>query len=127
MSGPVANAILLRLIIAAVFVVPGWIFMAYVAGNDGGTPAPGTRGGQAAEFMANAALNSAAQVMGAHYEAYGTFVGADLTSVPGTRLVRADTATFCVEAGEGPYVHHLDGATTGNTWNWGAVKGACTQ
>jgi hypothetical protein len=122
MSGAVANAILLRLLIAAIFVAPGWIFMAYVVGQGGGT-----RGTQAAEFTANAALASAAQVMGAHHATHGTFVGADLTSVPGTRLVRADAATFCAEAGAGPYVHHLDGtASTNNNWNWGAVKGPCT-
>jgi hypothetical protein len=34
--------------------------------------------------------------------------------------------TFCVEAGEGLYIHHLDGSTTGNNWNWGAVKDVCT-
>jgi hypothetical protein len=67
----VAKAILLRLMIAAVFVVPGWIFMAYVMQSDSGTPAPGTRGAQAAEFMANAALNSAAEVMGAHHGCMG--------------------------------------------------------
>jgi hypothetical protein len=122
----VANAILLRVIIAAVFVVPVWIFMAYVTGQDTGTPVPGTRGGQAAEFGAHATLSGAAQLMGAHHEMYGTFVGADLSSLPEVRLVRADATTFCIEAGEGPYVHHLDGATTGNAWNWGAVKGACT-
>ena len=64
--------------------------------------------------------------MGAHDATYGTFVGADLSSVPGTRLVRADARTFCVEAGEGPYLHHLDGTTTSNNWNWGAVKGGCS-
>jgi hypothetical protein len=37
----VANAILLRLIIAAIFVVPGWILMAYVTSNSRGTPASG--------------------------------------------------------------------------------------
>jgi hypothetical protein len=121
----VANAILLRLIIAAVFVVPGWIFMAYVAGQDSGTPAPGTRGAQAAEFTAVAVLNGAAEVLGARHGTYGTFVGADLSAVPGARLIRADAATFCVEAGEGPFVHHVDGSTTRNNWNW-AVKGACT-
>jgi hypothetical protein len=122
----VANAILVRLLIAAVFVVPGWIFMAHVTGGSGGTPPPGSRGAQAAELGSNATLVSAAQLLGAHHDAYGTFVGGDLSSLPGTRLVRADTATFCVEAGEDPYVYHLDGsATEDNSWNWGAVKGPC--
>jgi hypothetical protein len=123
-----ANAILLRVIVAAVLVVPGWILMAQMMGESGtGTPPPGSRGAQAAELGANAALVQAAQLMGAHHQTYGTFVGADLSSIPDTRLVRADSATFCVEAGEASWLYHLDGtATQDNSWNWGAVKGACT-
>jgi hypothetical protein len=45
---------------------------------------------------------------------------------PRSRLVRADAATFCVEAGEQTWLYHLDGsAQEDNSWNWGAVKGAC--
>jgi hypothetical protein len=53
-------------------------------------------------------------------------IGADLSSVPGTRLVRADATTFCVEAGEASWLYHLDGTNQqDNSSNWGAVKGAC--
>jgi hypothetical protein len=122
----VANAILLRLVVAAVLVVPGWFLMAQMSGGRDGPPPPGSRGAQAAELGSNAALVQAAQVMGAHHQIYGTFAGAELSSVPGTRLVRADTTTFCAEAGEASWLYHLDGsATQDNSWNWGAVKGPC--
>jgi hypothetical protein len=122
----VANAILLRLVVAAVLVVPGWFLMAQMSGGGGGTPPPGSRAAQASELGANAALVQAAQVMGAHHQTYGTFAGADLSSVAGARLVRADTITFCAEAGEASWLYHLDGtATQDNSWNWGAVKGPC--
>jgi hypothetical protein len=122
----VANAILLRLLVAAVLVVPGWFLMAQMSGGSDGPPPPGSRGAQAAELGSNAALVQAAQVMGAHHQTYGTFAGAELSSVPGTRLVRADTTTFCAEAGEAGWLYHLDGsATQDNSWNWGAVKGPC--
>jgi hypothetical protein len=121
----VANAILLRLLIAGIFVVPGWVLMAHLNGG-AGTPPPGSRGAQAAELGANAALVSAAQLLAEHHGAYATFAGADLSSVPGTRLVRADAATFCVEAGEDPFIYHLDGsAQEDNSWNWGGVNGPC--
>lgn len=120
------NAILLRLIIAGVLVVPGWIMVAYLSNSGGGTPAPGSRGAGAAELQVNVTLNQAGGVMAAFHSARGTYAGADLSSVPGTRLVRADAFSFCVEAGEGAWLHHLDGSTqTENGWNWGAVKGAC--
>jgi hypothetical protein len=122
----VANAILFRFIVAAVLVVPGWFFIAQLSGGGGGTPPPGSRGAQAAELGANAALVQAAQLMGTHHQTYGTFAGADLSSIAGTRLVRADTTTFCAEAGEASWLYHLDGtATQDNSWNWGAVKGPC--
>jgi hypothetical protein len=122
----VANAILFRFIVAAALVVPGWLLMAQMTGGSGGTPPPGSRGAQAAEVGANAALVQAAQVMGTHHQTYGTFAGADLSSLPGTRLVRADAMTFCAEAGEASWLYHLDGtATQDNSWNWGAVKGHC--
>ena len=121
-----ANAILLRLIIAAVFVVPGWIGMSIMMNSSGGTPAPGSRGAGTAEFQVNMTLSQAGQVMAAHHSAHGTYEGADLSSVPGARLVRGDAFAFCVEAGEGVWLHHLDGSTQQeNGWNWGAVKGAC--
>ena len=121
-----AKAILIRFAIAGVLVVPGWFMMAYLNSGGGGTPPPGSRGAQVAELQSNAALVQAAQVLSDHHTRHGTFIGADLSAVPGTRLPRADAATFCVEAGESSWLYHLDGtAQQDNTWNWGAVKGAC--
>jgi hypothetical protein len=124
----VAKAILLRVLLAAALVVPGWIMMAYLSagGGGGGTPPPGSRGAQTAELQSIAALVQASQVLSDHRAASGTFAGADLSTVPGTRLVRADAATFCVEAGESSWVNHLDGTTQEvNSWA-AAVKGACS-
>jgi hypothetical protein len=124
----VGKAILVRFVIAAVLVVPGWIGMTYMMKSGGGTPPPGSRGAQQAEFLTNMALTQAGSVLSDHHATYGTFAGADLSSVPGARLVRADEATFCVEAGEASWLYHLDGTTQqDNSWNWGAVKGACAQ
>jgi hypothetical protein len=122
----VAKAILLRFIIAAVFVVPGWIGMSIMMKSTGGTPPPGSRGAGTAELQVNMTLNQAGEVMAAHHTASGTYAGADLSSVPGARLVRGDALAFCVEAGDGAWLHHLDGSTQQeNGWNWGAVRGAC--
>ena len=121
-----AKAILLRVLLAAALVVPGWIMLAYLNnGGGGGTPPPGSRGAQAAEVHSIAALAQASQVLSDHRATSGTFAGADLSGVPGTRLVRADAATFCVEAGESSWVNHLDGTAQGVS-SWAAVKGACS-
>src|SRR5918994_2161534 len=121
-SETVANAILLRLAVAAVLVVPGV--------SDGSderrqrrAASPGSRGAQGAELGSNAALVQPAQVMGAHHQTYGTFAGADLSSVPGTRLVRADTMTFCAEAGEASWLYHLDGSATQDKLELGRRQG----
>jgi hypothetical protein len=122
----VAKAILVRLAIAGIFVLPGWFLMAHLNGSGGGTPPPGSRGAQAAELQANAILVQSAQLLGSHHDRYGTFAGANLAPIPGARLVRADAATFCVEAGEQSWLYHLEGtAQEDNSWNWGGVKGAC--
>jgi hypothetical protein len=123
----VAKAILIRFLIAGALVVPAWFMMAYLNGGGGGTPPPGSRGAQVAELQSNAALVQAAQVLSGYHATHGTFIGADLSTVPGTRLVRADAATFCAEAGEKSWLYHLDGtAQQDNSRNWGAVKGACS-
>jgi hypothetical protein len=99
--------------------------MAQLSGGSG-TPPPGSRGAQAAELQSNAILVQSAQLLGAYHDTYGTFAGANLGSISGARLVRADEATFCVEAGERSWLFHLEGsATENNNWNWGGVKGAC--
>jgi hypothetical protein len=121
----VAKAILLRVLLAAAFVLPGWIMMGYLNGGGGGTPPPGSRGAAAAELQTIAALIQASQVLSDHRAASGTFAGADLSAVSGTRLVRADAAAFCVEAGESRWLNHLDG-TAQNVNSWGAVEGACS-
>ncbi len=116
------NAIALRIGVAAILLVPTWVLMAR-ATNGGGGPRPGT---PAADLLANATLVQAAQVLGAHRQSSGTFAGANLSVVPDARLVRADAATFCVEAGEDASLFHLDGTDRQDlNWNWGAVKGAC--
>ena len=121
-----ANAILLRLCLAAVFVVPGWFLMAHMTSGGGGTPPPGSPAAQAAELKSNAELVEAARVLSAFHDSYGTFAGASLASVPDTRLVRADAATFCVEAGQSTWLYHLDSSSSqDNSFNWGAVKGPC--
>jgi hypothetical protein len=121
-----ANAMLVRLLIAGMLLVPGWLLMAYLHSSGGGTPPPGSPGAQASELMANATLASAARELGAHRGAYGTFAGANLAAVPDARLIRADVATFCIETGKDPFVYHLDGAAQqDNSWNWGGVKGPC--
>jgi hypothetical protein len=123
----VANALLIRLCIAAVVVVPGWILMAHMNSGGGGTPPPGSPAAQAAELKSNAELVEAARVLSAYHDAYGTFAGANLASVPDTCLVRADAATFCVEAGQSTWLYHLDGSTReDNSFNWGGVKGPCS-
>jgi hypothetical protein len=120
-----AKAVLTRLAIASVLLVPGWFLMAQLQSSSG-TPPPGSRGAQAAELMSNAALVQAGRVLSDHYAASGTFVGTDLSSVPGTRLVRADNATFCVETGEQSWLYHLESsAQQDNSMNWGAAKGPC--
>lgn len=121
------TAILLRLIIAAVLVVPGWIGMGYLMKSGSGTPPPGSRAAGEAELLTHATLTQAGSVLSDHYATYGTFAGASLTAIPDARLVRADATTFCVEAGEATWVYHLDGTNQqDNSWNWGAVKGPCT-
>lgn len=122
-----ANAILVRFLVAGLLLVPGWFLMAQMNGG-GGTPPPGSPAAQAAELTSNAALVSAARVLSAYHDAYGTFAGANPVPVPGTRLVHADAATFCFEAGRATWLYHLDGsAQEDNSWNWGGVKGPCSQ
>jgi hypothetical protein len=121
----VAQAIVVRFLIAGALLVPGWMMMAQLSGG-GGAPPPGSRGAQAAELGANVTLVQAARALSDHRNTYGTFAGAGLASIPGARLVRADAATFCVEAGEQTWLYHLEGsAQEDNSRNWGAVKGAC--
>jgi hypothetical protein len=80
----------------------------------------------AAEPQSNVTLVQGAQLMASRRGTYGTFAGADLSSIPGVRLVRADATTFCLESGEGASLFHLDGNDRQDlNWNWGAVKGAC--
>jgi hypothetical protein len=120
-----AKAVLTRLVIASVLLVPGWFLMPQMS-SSGGTPPPGSRGAQAAELTSNAALVQAGRVLSDHYATAGTFLGTDLSTVPGTRLVRADKATFCVETGEQSWLYHLESsAQQDNSMNWGAVKGPC--
>ncbi|MDQ2966884.1 MAG: hypothetical protein M3R37_01005 [Actinomycetota bacterium] len=57
----------------------------------------------------------------------GTFAGASVSSVSGALLVRPDREAFCIEAGTSTWLYHLDGTShEDNTWNLGAVKGACS-
>jgi hypothetical protein len=115
----------MRVLIAGALLVPGWLLMAQMS-NSAGPPPPGSPGAQAAELMSNAALAQAGRVLSDHHTSSGTFAGADLSVVPGTRLVRASDTTFCIEAGEQSWLYHLESsAQEDNNMNWGAFKGPC--
>src|SRR5919197_1488119 len=109
------NAIALRVGIAALLLVPTWVLMARATHSSGGPPA----GTPAADLQANVTLVQGAQLMAAWRGTYGTFAGANLSTVPGVRLVRADATTFCLESGEGASLYHLDGNDRQDlNWNW---------
>ena len=70
---------------------------------------------QANMTAANVAAAQAEHLLADYQAGQGTFVGADLSPVPGTRLIRADATTYCFEIdtnGVALYDHGPDGGPT---------------
>jgi hypothetical protein len=68
----------------------------------------GTRG-DAARVTAAFTLQQAAPAMELWRSTNGTYAGASLPPSNGVMVVRADAASFCLQAGLPPDVQHLDG------------------
>jgi hypothetical protein len=89
--------------------IGGWIFLAQ-ARSTGPTSELGRRAEDQAQAHSGAAsFRVAAPVLQAHYAQNGTYAGAVLPPSYGVRLVRADAASYCLEAGSGETVQHLVG------------------
>jgi hypothetical protein len=78
--------------------------------KDTTTPASlGTRG-DAARVTASFNLQQAAPAMELWRSANGTYAGASLPPSNGVTVVRADAASYCLQAGVPPDVQHLAGS-----------------
>src|SRR4051794_2582207 len=64
---------------------------------------------QAGAVASTANFQQAALALQARQLESGPFAGTDLGGFGGTTLVRADAASYCVQAGTGPSVAHLAG------------------
>jgi hypothetical protein len=70
----------------------------------------GTRG-DAAKVTAAFNLQQAAPALELYRATNGTYAGATLPPSTGVTVVRADSTTFCLQAGTAPNVEHLVGPT----------------
>jgi hypothetical protein len=71
--------------------------------------APSDAPSDAAKVAAAFSLQQAAPALEAWRSTTGTFAGASLPASSGVTVVRADAASFCLQAGSGPNVQHLAG------------------
>jgi hypothetical protein len=69
----------------------------------------GTVERQAEQVVAAFNLQQAAPVMDAWFAEHATYAGAVLPSAAGVHVVRADAASYCLQAGAGVNVQHLVG------------------
>jgi hypothetical protein len=89
--------------------IGGWVFFVQ-ARSTGPTSDLGKRAEHQAEAQAGAAdFRLAAPVLQAHYADNGTYAGAVLPPNYGVTLLRADTVSYCLQAGTGTNVQHLVG------------------
>ena len=85
-------------VVAAVAVV-GYLVSARLGGGEESGPSGTTGVDRAASQAASANLRAAAPALEAARAATGTYAGADVRTF-GVRLVRADAASYCLEAGD---------------------------
>ena len=94
--------------IVAAFAAGGYLISTQLQ-SAGSTAEAGRSAEAAATAQASAAnLQAAARALDAHRLAAGTYAGAQLGGL-GVRLVRADAAGYCAEAGAPGAVSHLAG------------------
>jgi hypothetical protein len=65
----------------------------------------------AAKVAAAFSLQQAAPALEAWRSTTGTYAGVTLPAANGVTVVRADAASYCLQAGTGPNVQHLGGST----------------
>jgi hypothetical protein len=73
------------------------------------TLTPSNAPSDAARVAAAFSLQQAAPALEAWRSTTGTYAGANLSAANGVTVVRADAASYCLQAGAGPNVQHLAG------------------
>jgi hypothetical protein len=63
----------------------------------------------AGQVSASINLQQATPAMEAWFDQAGTYVGAEIPPAFGVTLVRADKFSYCLQAGAGPNVQHMNG------------------
>jgi hypothetical protein len=98
-------------------VLGGLLFAAQWGGSGGGSGnVDKSRPVEQANMAAASVAAAQAEHLLADYQAgEGTFVGADLSPVPGTRLVRADATSYCFEIATNGVVLYDHGPAGGPT------------
>jgi hypothetical protein len=93
----------------AALAIGGWLFFAQ-AREAGPTSELGERAqAQAGAHVVAANFQSAAPILQAHHAETGTYAGAVVPPNLGITLVRADGASYCLQAGTGGAVQHVVG------------------
>jgi hypothetical protein len=65
---------------------------------------------QGSQFVAGGNLQSAKPILDLQFTSTQSYAGADVASA-GVTLVRADATSYCIQAGAGNAVEHLEGPT----------------
>lgn len=94
--------------LVAALAIGGYLFVASNREPSGTTGRVEAAESSASAGVAAANLQSAATTLEASRAASGTYAGTSLDGL-GVRLVRADAASYCVEAGTGAATTHLAG------------------
>ena len=83
-----------------------------VGGGNGSNPSPAqatTVEQQALEAAASANFQQAAAALEQNRAATGSYAGTNLGGLGGVQLVRADAASYCIQAGAGTSLEHEQG------------------
>jgi hypothetical protein len=64
---------------------------------------------QAQQYVASTNFSAANEVLQANYAANGTYAGTQIDGSYGVMLVRADSTSYCLQAGSGPTAQHETG------------------
>ena len=93
----------------AALAIGGWLFFAQ-ARDTGPTSDLAERAqADASTNVAGTNFQAAAPILQAHHAQAGTYAGAAIPPNLGVTLVRADAASYCLQAGTGAAVYHVVG------------------